>query len=61
MSKLKWKGRWNQIKGKVKASYGDLTDDDLRLEEGKEDQLLGKLQEETGKSKEEIEEWLNTL
>jgi len=61
MSELKWKGRWNQIKGKVKASYGDLTDDDLRLEEGKEDQLLGKLQEESGKSKEEIEEWLNTL
>lgn len=60
-SKLKWKGRWNEIKGKVKETYGDLNDEDLTLEEGKEDQLLGRLQEKTGKNKEEVEEWLNSL
>lgn len=61
MSELKWKGRWNQIKGKVKQAYGKLTDDDLKFEEGKEDEFLGRLQEKTGKKKEEIENWLNSL
>ncbi len=61
MSDLKWKGRWNEIKGKVKKAYGDLTEDDLTYEEGKENELLGKLQEKTGKKKEELENWLNSL
>lgn len=61
MSNLKWKGRWNQIKGEVKKAYGDLTDDDLKYIEGEEDILLGKLQEKSGKTKEEVESWLNDL
>lgn len=61
MAELKWKGRWNQIKGKIKQAYADITDDDLKMEEGKEDELLGKLQEKTGKKKEEVENWLNSL
>ena len=40
MNKLTWKGRWNEIKGKVKQAYADLTDDDLKYEEGKEDETL---------------------
>lgn len=61
MNKLTWKGRWNELKGKVKQSYADITDDDLLYVEGKEDELLGKLQTKTGKSKEEVESWLNDL
>lgn len=61
MSELKWKGRWNQIKGEVKKSYADLTDDDLKYVEGQEDVLLGKLQEKSGKTKEEVNKWLNDL
>ncbi|HLQ99085.1 MAG TPA: CsbD family protein [Sphingobacterium sp.] len=61
MSNLKWKGRWNEVKGKVKQAYGELTDDDLTYAEGKEDELLGRLQEKTGKSKEDVENWLNSL
>lgn len=61
MSNLKWKGRWNQIKGEVKKSYADLTDDDLKYVEGQEDVLLGKLQEKSGKTKEEVNKWLNDL
>ncbi len=61
MSELKWKGRWNEIKGKVKKAYGDLTEDDLTYEEGREDELLGKIQKKTGKTKEEVENWLNKL
>ncbi|CDS94597.1 MULTISPECIES: CsbD family protein [Sphingobacterium] len=61
MSELTWKGRWNELKGKVKQQYADLTDDDLLYAEGKEDELLGKLQKKTGKTKEEVEDWLDKL
>jgi len=61
MSNLTWKGRWNELKGKVKQQYADLTDDDLLYAEGKEDELLGKLQQKTGKTKEELESWLDKL
>ncbi len=55
MDKLELKGRWNIAKGKLKQKYADLTDDDLRYEEGKEDELIGRLQKKTGQSKEAIE------
>lgn len=61
MNKLTWKGRWNELKGKVKQQYGKLTDDDLTYVEGKEDELLGRLQQETGKTREELEAWLDEL
>lgn len=61
MNKLTWKGRWNELKGKVKQQYGELTDDDLTYVEGKEDELLGRLQQRTGKTKDEVESWLNGL
>lgn len=61
MDKLELKGKWNTIKGKVKEEYGELTDDDLTYEEGKEDQMLGRLQEKTGKTKDELASWLRSL
>ncbi|MDZ7755797.1 CsbD family protein [Rhodohalobacter sp.] len=54
MDKLIIKGNWNEIKGKLKQKYGDLTDDDLTYAEGKEEELLGKLQKKTGKTKDEL-------
>ena len=54
MTKLEIKGNWNEIKGKLKQKYGELTDDDLTFAEGKEDELLGRLQKRLGKSKEEV-------
>ena len=42
--KLQIKGSWNELKGKLKQQYGNLTDDDLVFSEGKEDELLGRLQ-----------------
>ena len=59
MDDLRIKGNWNQIKGKLKQSYADLTDDDLTYAEGKEDELLGRLQEKTGKSKDELRRQIN--
>jgi uncharacterized protein YjbJ (UPF0337 family) len=61
MADLKLKGTWNQVKGKAKQSYADLTDDDLLYEEGKEDELIGRLQNKIGKSRDEVVNWLNEL
>lgn len=59
--KLKLKGSWNEVKGKVKQKYADLTDDDLLYEEGKDDELLGRIQKKIGKTKEEVKEWIESL
>jgi len=48
------KGRWKEISGKLKQRYANLTDDDVLFAEGKEDELLGRLQKKIGKSKEEL-------
>jgi uncharacterized protein YjbJ (UPF0337 family) len=61
MSNLQLKGKWNEIKGKVKQAYADLTDDDLKYEDGKDDEFLGKLQQKTGKGRDELVKWLKEL
>jgi uncharacterized protein YjbJ (UPF0337 family) len=61
MTKLQFKGTWNEIKGKLKQKYGELTDDDLTFAEGKDDELLGRLQQRLGKSKEDIRRELEGL
>ncbi len=53
-SNLKLKGNWNELKGKLKQQYAELTDDDLTYVEGKEDELLGKLQKKTGRARDEL-------
>ena len=54
MTKLNIKGNWNEIKGKLKQKYGQLTDDDLTFAEGKEEELLGRLQQRLGRTKEDV-------
>jgi len=61
MNSLQLKGSWNEIKGKLKQQYADLTDDDLLYTEGKEDELYGRLQKKLGKSKEEVQKLINDL
>lgn len=61
MDKLELKGKWNEIKGKVKQAYADLTDDDLTYQEGQEDEMLGKIQSKTGKTRDEVVKWLRSL
>jgi uncharacterized protein YjbJ (UPF0337 family) len=56
-----FKGNWNEIKGKLKQKYAQLTDDDLTYVDGKEDELLGRIQQKIGKSKEEIRKEMNNL
>ncbi|MBV7441450.1 CsbD family protein [Weeksellaceae bacterium TAE3-ERU29] len=57
----KLKGNWDQLKGKVKQQWGDLTDDDLTYADGKSDELLGKIQEKTGEAKEKVAEFFDSL
>ena len=52
--KLQMKGSWNEIKGKLKQKYGQLTDDDLVFADGKEDELLGRLQKRVGRTKDQL-------
>ena len=61
MSDLQLSGKWNELKGKVKQAYADLTDDELKHEEGKDEELLGRLQRKTGKSRDELVSWLKSL
>jgi uncharacterized protein YjbJ (UPF0337 family) len=58
MNKLQFKGSWNEIKGKLKQKYAQLTDDDLKYTEGMDDELVGRLQKKLGKSAEEVRQIL---
>lgn len=55
MSTLEIKGDWNIIKGKLKQKWAHLTDDDLQYIEGKQDELIGRIQKRTGETREAIE------
>jgi uncharacterized protein YjbJ (UPF0337 family) len=55
------KGNWNEVKGKLKQKFATLTDDDLLLAEGKQDEMVGRLQTKLGKTKEEIHELISGL
>lgn len=55
------KGDWNQLKGKLKQKFAILTDDDVLLEDGKQDELYGRLQAKLGKTKEEVHQLINDL
>jgi len=60
-AKLNLKGNWNVIKGKLKQSYGQLTDDDLALGEGQEDELVGRIQRRLGTTVADVRHMLEKL
>jgi len=61
MNTTELKGNWDELKGKLKQKYAQLTDDDLMFAEGKQEELYGKLQQKLGKTKEEIHKILSDL
>jgi uncharacterized protein YjbJ (UPF0337 family) len=61
MTRLNFKGNWNEVKGKLKQKYAQLTDDDVAFAEGKEDEFLGRLQQKLGKSKEDLRREIENL
>lgn len=55
------KGSWNETKGKLKQKFSLLTDNDLLFIEGKQEEMMGRLQIKLGKTKEEIHKLIATL
>ena len=55
MNTLEIKGDWNITKGKLKQKWAKLTDDDLQFVEGKQEELLGRIQKRTGETREAVE------
>lgn len=55
MNTLEIKGDWNIAKGKLKQKWAKLTDDDLKYVDGKQDELVGRIQKRTGESREAVE------
>jgi uncharacterized protein YjbJ (UPF0337 family) len=54
-------GQWSKLRGQVKEKWGQLTDDDLQIQGGNIDQLVGKIQQRTGEGREAIEKFLTEL
>ena len=61
MNTTEVKGNWNEQKGKLKQKFAVLTDNDLMYEEGKRDEMFGKLQIKLGKSREELNKIVDSL
>ena len=65
MNKDIFEGNWKQLKGNVKQKWGELTDDDFDVINGKRDQLVGRIQERYGVTRDEAEkqvrDWESTL
>ena len=61
MNTIELLGNWNTTKGKLKQKFAMLTDDDLLLVEGKQDELVGRLQTKLGKTKADIHKIISEL
>ena len=61
MDELELRGKWHELKGKAKQAHGNLTDDDLSWEEGKDEEFFGRMQNKLGKTKDEVVHWIRSL
>jgi uncharacterized protein YjbJ (UPF0337 family) len=61
MNTTELKGNWHEQKGKLKQQFATLTDDDLTFEEGKKEEMMGRLQKKLGKTKEELHTLISGL
>jgi len=61
MNSTEVKGTWNEKKGKLKQKFAVLTDNDLMFDEGRKEEMFGKLQIILGKSKEELHKIFSSL
>ncbi len=55
----KWEGRWDQLKGRAKQAWGDLTDDDLDVAEGNLEEMIGRIKQRTGETEQAIRDRLS--
>lgn len=61
MNTQELKGKWSEQKGKLKQRFAILTDNDLLFEEGKKEEMLGRIEEKLGKSKEELRKIISSF
>ena len=61
MNTLSMKGNWKEVSGRLKQQFANLTDDDLLYKEGKDEELLGRLQQKLGKTKEDLRKLIAKL
>jgi uncharacterized protein YjbJ (UPF0337 family) len=61
MTTLEIKGDWNITKGRLKENWAKLTDNDLHYVEGKQDELIGRIQKRTGETREAVEKTVKEL
>jgi len=61
MNTLSMKGNWKEVSGNLKQQFANLTDDDLLYKEGKEEELLGRLEKKLGKTKEDLRKLIAKL
>lgn len=55
MNRDRLEGNWKQVKGRAREKWGKLTNDDLDEIRGRQEVLVGKIQERYGKAKDEAE------
>lgn len=55
------RGQWDQLRGKIKEKWGQLTDDDLQIIGGNVDELVGRIHEKTGVAREQVEKFIGDL
>lgn len=60
-SRDKWEGRFDRVKGKLREHFGRLTDDEIAQTRGRREQMLGKIQEKYGETKEKAEAMLKAF
>ena len=61
MNQQIFEGNWNEIKGKLRQKWGQLTDDDFQQIRGDAEQLIGIIQRKTGEAREAIEQYLQEI
>ena len=61
MNPIELKGNWIEQKGKLKQKFASLTNNDLMFEEGKKEEMLGRLQIKLGKTKEDLQKVIEAL
>ena len=61
MNENQWEGKWDQMKGKLRQAYGDLSDDELEGAKGNREELVGRIKEKYGDTKESIDQKLDEI
>jgi uncharacterized protein YjbJ (UPF0337 family) len=60
-TELRARGNWNEVKGKMRQQYADLTDDDMQYAEGQQEEWYGKIAKKVGKTIDDVKNWVANL